>query len=365
MIFIDAGYRVWNILLKRQEDHMEQSLEKIHDAAVGAIMGAFIGDALGLGCHWYYDLRSMKADYGPWISDYVTSKPDRTDAFGGIAKYRYESGLRAGDISQTGQVTLVLLESVAEQGSYDQEDFTRRLDGLMEELDGKPYSGRYTDWAMRDVWNQRRSGTTWNDAGSRADTAEAAVRSTILAARFFEDPERLAIEGYKNISLTHAEPYVASQSISFALTLSALIRKVPLGGIRGYLASLATKNFIRFLVPSFDCLIQAANGATALESGVIIEPPSFICSLNGLNCMLGVMLPSCYYLLHRFPHDFEKSVLSAVNGGGNNMARAALVGALSGAMVGLEEIPERFISGLKDHKRLLNLAERVAGQHGR
>jgi ADP-ribosylglycohydrolase len=26
----------------------------IHDRAAGAIMGAFIGDAMGLGPHWYY-----------------------------------------------------------------------------------------------------------------------------------------------------------------------------------------------------------------------------------------------------------------------------------------------------------------------
>ena len=54
------------------------------------------------------------------------------------------------------------------------------------------------------------------------------------------------------------------------------------------------------------------------------------------------------------------AVLSAVNGGGNNMARAALTGALSGALVGLKGIPDRFISGLTDHERLLRLAERVA-----
>jgi ADP-ribosyl-[dinitrogen reductase] hydrolase len=344
---------------------MELTAEKTRDATLGAIMGTFIGDALGLGCHWYYDLQSLKADYGPWITGYVTSKPDRTDAFASIAKYRYELGLRAGDISQTGQVTLLLLESVAERGDYEQEDFKRRLDVLIEKLDGKPFSGRYTDWAMRDVSNHRRSGTTWDEAGSRADTAEAAVRSTILAARLFKDPERLATEGYGNIRLTHAEPYVVGQSLSFALALSALIRKIPLGEIRGYLADLAAKATIRTLVPSFDCLTQAANGATALRSGVTIDPPSLICSLNGLNCTVGFMLPSVYYLIHRFPHDFEMAVLSAVNGGGNNMARAALTGALSGAMVGLKGIPERFISGLKDHERILDLAGRIAGHDGK
>jgi ADP-ribosylglycohydrolase len=56
------------------------------------------------------------------------------------------------------------------------------------------------------------------------------------------------------------------------------------------------------------------------------------------------------------------AVLSAVNGGGNNMARAALTGALSGAMVGLTGIPERFFSGLKDSEHLLQMAEKVANE---
>ncbi len=42
------------------------------------------------------------------------------------------------------------------------------------------------------------------------------------------------------------------------------------------------------------------------------------------------------------------------------MARSALTGAMSGAIVGLKGIPERFITGLGDHERLLALAKQVA-----
>lgn len=61
------------------------------ERAKGALMGAFIGEALGVGPHWYYDLEEMRAEYGEWIDEYTEPKPDR-----------YHGGLQAGEISQAG-----------------------------------------------------------------------------------------------------------------------------------------------------------------------------------------------------------------------------------------------------------------------
>ena len=61
---------------------------------MGAIMGTLVGDGLGLGCHWYYDLDQLRRDFGPWISGYTNSKPDRSDSFGRVAKLRYDAGLK-------------------------------------------------------------------------------------------------------------------------------------------------------------------------------------------------------------------------------------------------------------------------------
>jgi ADP-ribosyl-[dinitrogen reductase] hydrolase len=337
-----------------------KEMRSFQDSAAGAVMGALIGDALGLGCHWYYDVDLLRADYGDWVSGYTTSKPDRTDPFGYIARHRYEQGLSAGDLSQTGQTAVLLLESVADSGGYDPGNFTSRLDELLATLDGTPLSGRFTDWAMRDVWKERKGGRRWEDAGSRADTAEAAIRSVILAARYFKNPELLASKAFSNILLTHREPYTAAQSLAFSLTVSSLIQGTPLARIREFMANLANSPFIKERIPSFDCLTQVGNGARAAKALGELKPPSLICSVYGLPCSIGFMLPASYYLIHRFPMDFETAVLSAVNGGGNNMARAALTGALSGAMVGLRGIPDRFLNGLKDSGRLLKLAKKMA-----
>ena len=52
----------------------------------------------------------------------------------------------------------------------------------------------------------------------------------------------------------------------------------------------------------------------------------------------------------------------AINGGGQNQARAILTGALVGAMVGVQGIPERFITGLDRSNERLQLARRIATQ---
>ena len=65
------------------------SATAFEDRAAGALMGALIGDALGVGPHWYYNLHELRAAYGPWISDYTPPNPGR-----------YHAGLKAGQSSQ-------------------------------------------------------------------------------------------------------------------------------------------------------------------------------------------------------------------------------------------------------------------------
>lgn len=57
-------------------------------------------------------------------------------------------------------------------------------------------------------------------------------------------------------------------------------------------------------------------------------------------------------------------MLHAVNGGGQNQARAMLTGALTGAQTGLSGIPRRFIDGLENAEELSGLAAGLAALVG-
>jgi ADP-ribosylglycohydrolase len=69
----------------------------IQDRAEGVMLGAWIGDALGLGPHWYYNLEELHRDYGDLIDRYTDPKPGR-----------YHDGMRAGQLSQSGFILALI-----------------------------------------------------------------------------------------------------------------------------------------------------------------------------------------------------------------------------------------------------------------
>jgi hypothetical protein len=100
--------------------------------------------------------------------------------------------------------------------------------------------------------------------------------------------------------------------------------------------------------------------AAAADPDIRIEPAWKVSIVYGMPCAIYHQLPAAYYLAARFHDDFESALLHAVNGGGQNQARAILTGALVGAQVGLSRIPQRFSDGLKESASLRRLVDELA-----
>lgn len=65
------------------------------DRAAGALYGMFIGDALAMPVHWYYNTKALEADYG-WVTDFMEPFNPRPGAAGGVSCWpeRWIKGLR-------------------------------------------------------------------------------------------------------------------------------------------------------------------------------------------------------------------------------------------------------------------------------
>ena len=351
----------------------------IQDRAAGAIMGAFIGDALGLGPHWYYDLAALRRDYGEWITTYTDPRPDR-----------YHGGLRAGQLSQAGFILALTLRSLVERGRYDEADFCRRLDEeLFPQLDGTPVKGPggYTSQSIRDAWRKRvERKLPWGQTGGHADTTEAIERTLAIAVRYARHPGRLAAAVSGNAVLTQSDETIVSLTVAYGAVLGMLVQGHPFdAALSGKLMALANGGKLpfhavtragmqpprpgdpdppragRFASP--DALLTPSYMArAAADPEIRIEPAWKVSIVYGMPCAIYHMLPAAYYLAARFPDDFESAVLHAINGGGQNQARAILTGALVGAQTGLTGIPRRFLDGLQDAAILGGLAAALAEQ---
>ena len=189
----------------------------IQDRAAGALMGAFIGDALGLGPHWYYDLAELRRDYGEWITGYTDPKPGR-----------YHAGLRAGQLSQAGFILALMLRSLVECGGYDEVDCCRRMDEeLLPLLDGTPMSGPggYTSQSIREVWRRRlEQHLPWGQTGGHADTTEAVERTLALAVRYALHPRQLARAITQNTLLTQSDETVVAMTVAYGAVLGLLVQ---------------------------------------------------------------------------------------------------------------------------------------------
>ena len=351
----------------------------MQDRAMGALLGAFVGDALALGPHWYYDLNELRSEYGDWINGYTEPKPGR-----------YHAGLKAGQSSQAGFLLRLTLSSLVEQGSYDETDFCQRMDrDFFPLIDGTPMNGPggYTSQSIREAWRKRiLQGLPWGQLGGNADTTEAAERAIAIAVRYALRPAALASAVTRNTVLTQTDGTVVAMTVAFCAVLGLLVEghrldeetsgklmarvksgelpfhTVTTGNLHAPRPGAAdTPNAGHF--PSPDALLTPSCIARAAHDPCIRIEPAWKASLvYGMPCAVYHQFPAAYYLAARFPDDYESAVLHAVNGGGQNQSRAILAGALTGAMAGLSGIPQRFIDGLENSTELLQLTKSLADQ---
>ncbi|WP_024954472.1 ADP-ribosylglycohydrolase family protein [Sulfurospirillum arcachonense] len=347
------------------------------DRAIGAIIGAFIGDAIALGPHWYYDLAQQHKDYGTWITTYTIPK-----------KGRYHENEKAGNLSQSGFILKLMIQSIIQNDGYNQEDFCKKLDeDLFTKIDGTPTNGPggYTSQSIREVYRQRvEQKLSWDEVGSRADTTEAIERTLALAVKYAFNPKELAKAVSHNTFLTQVDDIVGSMSVAYAAVLGQLIQGEKLDkDISTKLMKLVKKGELPFhavtsdnlqppkagskdpsnigLFASPDALLSPSFMAqAAVDPNIKIEPAWKVSLVYGMPCAIYHMLPASYYLAVRFHDDFESAILHALNGGGQNQARSILTGALVGAQVGIKNIPKRFIDGLNEKDELLALANSLA-----
>ena len=347
------------------------------DRMRGALWGMFVGDALAMPVHWYYNIAALWQDFGQ-ITDYQapkahhpnsimalsnTSRAGRGTQEGDIvgsvilkgkkhhwgpANRHYHQGMQAGENTLNLRCARILLRSLNAKKDYAPADFLREYVSFMTEPDR--HNDTYAESYHRDFFANYAQGILPEKcAGAEGhDTASIGglVSLPVLIIASLKEGNLVSI---KTKALNH-------QRLTHRSSL-----------LERYSSELSTLLFQIFedTNPNTEALACAAGGRLGFPAAKVVasvrskqsSDSDIIGGLLSTACYIDQSFPSVLYLASRYSNNFEAALIANTNLGGDNCHRGAILGAILGASLGFEAIPERWIDGLIAHDELNNEIE--------
>lgn len=348
----------------------------------GALWGMFVGDALAMPVHWYYNIATLWQDFGN-ITDYQapkahhpnsimalanTAKAGRGSQEGDIvgnvilkgkkqhwgqANRHYHQGMQAGDNTLNLLCARVLMRSMNAVGHYDSTNFLRQYIRFMTEPD--QHNDTYAESYHRDFFANYAQGIAPEKcAGSEGhDTASmgglVSLPLVIIATLNEGNIATTNAAALTQQRLTHQSSLLERHTIELSKLLFHIFHD-----INPNIEQLACEAASKLGFPAAK-VVQSVrqNQSSDLDViGGLLSPA----------CYIDQAFPSVLYLAARYSDDFESALIANTNVGGDNCHRGAVLGAILGAALGLEAIPKRWINGLTAHAELNNEIETFIAQ---
>ena len=288
----------------------------------GALLGLACGDALG-------------AAVEGW------PRPDIAGAFGTLRDFQAGPIWAHGETTDDTAQAVDLAESLLATAEFDPDDLMRRFVAWLR-TGGKgigitthaALSAHIGGAGARDAARVAHDSTGGLSAGNGG-----LMRAAPVALRHAADPAAIADVARRQTAVTHFDPLAGHAAAAFCLGLDALLAD---GGPRD--AHARAVEYARAASPELsERLAHAAEH----------EP-----NPDGYGGFAPRTLEAAFWALLHADHA-EDAVVLAVNLGRDNDTHGAGAGALAGAWQGASALPSRWLDGLQDRARLVELADRL------
>ena len=327
--------------LKMAENGRTEADSNLPDRLRGMIWGQLVGDAAALGTHWIYNLSELAASYPKGVNGFEEPKEGH-----------YHFGKKPGDQTHYGDAALVLLESVAEEGQFDQVKFGR---AFVERLNPETYQG-YVDHSTRGTVESKLSFEELHpsrefDFQQGADDDQLATATSIgpaIAAHLghpdlmviVENVTRVRQNNDRSIAYMKAHVRILLELLKGRDIHSSLHRVEEIAGKDVEFGPELRRKFRS----AFELLSRSVEEAT---------------DKLGQSCPLISSFPSALHGFLHYRDSFDRAILDVIRAGGDNAGRAAMVGAWLGTHLGIEAIPEGWRRRLTKHDAIDGWVERI------
>jgi ADP-ribosylglycohydrolase len=322
------------------------------DSLHGLAWGSFIGDALAMPVHWYYDRAALHRDYGV-VRDYLAPRPPHPDSilwrsaytplnergdilreqaqYWGRRGIHYHQFLQAGENTLNLQLANVLIDSLVARGGYDGDDYLRRYLEFM--LTPGRHRDTYVEEYHRKFFTTYARGTPPRQCAGSDIHIGGLAHVGVLCAFFAADVTAARAAVHEHIHLTHRSEEVLAAGDALVRILGAVAAGA---GLREALLEYGADWFSKS---------KAERWSREPDEVVIGQRVSSA-------CYIAEAFPAALYLAWKYADDFAAGVIANTNVGGDNCHRGAVVGALLGVASGFAGIPARFVDGLHEAPQL-------------
>ena len=298
------------------------------DRCRGAIWGQIVGDAAALGTHWIYDLEEMRTQY-PEIAGFEEPREGH-----------YHFGKKPGDLTHYGEAALVMAESVAALGRFDQFHFGANF---VEHFGSGSYTG-YLDKATRGTLERKAAFEREHpghefvfQSGANDQQLATVSRLAPLVAAHFHDP-KLPECVERATRVTQDNDLAVLYARADALILRELLR----GRDFRWALNETAEEMIKAPAHGADLHREIRNAVQAESLGVTEATHQF-----GQGCPLPQSFPSSVQCVLKHGDSYRDAILANIRAGGDNAGRGAMLGAWMGAMLGVNAIPEEWRGRLR------------------
>ncbi|HPJ94839.1 MAG TPA: ADP-ribosylglycohydrolase family protein [Deltaproteobacteria bacterium] len=314
----------------------------------GCLIGQCLGDALGFPVEGYPHPVCQ-----PYIEDIVR--------YGGWKKFAQRTQ-PFGQYTDDSQLARELLISYSTCNGFDPENYAGRIADIFSQ--GRIVGGGRATWEAALRLSQ---GIPWDEAGTPAPSAGngSAMRAGPVGLIFFDDLNALIQAACDQARITHKDPRCRAGAVAIAGTVSLALQHKPV--IPSDFLSRISK-----MVSPIDTVLSRA--LISLIGWIDLDPadtiteivqagyaPGYTKDWQGVSPFVtGSVLWSIYAFLHS-PEDYMETIYTAIEVGGDVDTTAAMAGAISGAYLGIGEIPGELAVLVNDkgswgYSELTNLA---------
>lgn len=325
---------------------MSDGMEILLDTMAGSLAGVAIGDAMGMPCE-FLTRDEIRARYA-WLDRFAA--PDAS---------HFHHGMCAGRITDDTEQTIALIEALDEHGRITPEVAARAY--LKWADDSSAWQSTVMGPSTRRALERLKAGGDPRTTGSSGDTVGAAMRvapiGLVNAGRLAEAAEEcymsclpthgvsIAIGGACAVACAVASAAACAHGAAPAAADAGVIGEILDAAVWG--AEYGEARGVAWAGASVAARIQLARRIVA-ESRRPGEALDALYKICGVGMLPTELVPTAMGIVALCGTDCAKAVETAVNMGGDTDTLASIVGAVTGALSGIDGFPAEWVRTVED-----------------